>query len=50
MSEVEILEEITKIQSKYLKAVESMGVLTMSPQDRKRLAELEVELKKIRGG
>lgn len=49
MNEVEILEEIIKIQRKYLSVVESMGAITMSPQDKQRITFLETELKKIRG-
>jgi septum formation topological specificity factor MinE len=48
MNEIEILEEIVKIQRKYLTVVESMGTITMSPQDKNRITFLEAELKKIR--
>ena len=50
MSEIDILEEIVTIQKKYLTAVESMGTLSLSPQDRKRIDFLEDELKKVRAG
>lgn len=48
MTEIEIFEEVIKIQRKYLTAVESIGAITMSTHDKQRLAFLEVELKKVR--
>ncbi len=50
MNEIEILEEIVAIQKKYLTAMESMGTISLSPQDRQRVDFLEDELKKIREG
>jgi len=48
LTEVEILEEINKIQRKYLTVVESMGTIAMSPQDKQRINFLEAELNKLR--
>ncbi len=44
MTREEILAEMVAIYKKYFKVVEQMGTLTMSPQDRKRLQELETQL------
>ena len=44
MSKAEILAEMVAIYKKYFKVVETMGTLTMSPQDRERLTELEKQL------
>jgi septum formation topological specificity factor MinE len=44
MTKEEILLEMVAIYKKYFKVVETMGTLTMSPQDKQRLAELELKL------
>lgn len=44
MTREEILQEILTIYKKYFKVVEELGTLTMSPQDKERLEELEKEL------
>ncbi len=46
MSKEEVLAEMVAIYKKYFKVVETMGTLTMSPQDRQRLQELETQLNK----
>jgi hypothetical protein len=46
MSREEILVEMVAIYKKYFKVVEQMGTLTMSPQDKQRLQELETQLNK----
>jgi len=44
MSKEEVLAEMVAIYKKYFKVVETMGTLTMSPQDKERLTELEKQL------
>lgn len=44
MTKEEVLAEMVAIYKKYFKVVETMGTLTMSPQDKARLTELENQL------
>jgi hypothetical protein len=44
MTKEEVLTEMVAIYKKYFKVVETMGTLTMSPQDKERLTELEKQL------
>jgi hypothetical protein len=46
MTREEILTEMVAIYKKYFRVVEQMGTLSMSPQDRQRLQELETQLNK----
>ena len=41
MTKEEILEEMVAIYEKYFKVVEQIGSITISPQDKERLAELK---------
>jgi hypothetical protein len=43
MREIEILKEMLEIYKKYFTACETMGTISMSPADKKRLQELETE-------
>ncbi|MDD2730936.1 MAG: hypothetical protein PHW33_02305 [Candidatus Portnoybacteria bacterium] len=46
MTREEILIEMVAIYKKYFKVVEQLGTLSMSPQDKQRLQELETQLNK----
>ena len=46
MSREEVLLEMVVIYKKYFRVVEQLGSITMSPQDKSRLEELEKELNK----
>ena len=47
MRQVEILKEIVAIYKKYFDVVVKMGTITMSPDDKTRLATLEAELAEL---
>jgi len=47
MSKEEILQEMVTIYQKYFKVVEQLGSISMSPQDKARLEELESQLQSL---
>jgi len=47
MSKEEILQEMVAIYQKYFKVVEQLGAISMSPQDKTRLEELEAQLQTL---
>lgn len=47
MNKEEILLEMVAIYQKYFKVVEQLGSISMSPQDKTRLEELEKQLQAL---